>query len=525
MLSGIRHKYPVRAPFRGQLNGNNPAFDPQFFTLAQNVYFDKTGCPVKRPGVFNLTSSSISSGHALLGIYEYVKQGTSGLPSTKKMYVINTYLIAENQASETASTANAVKSDLTADCIPDFAILQDKLYIANGSDVLQVYDQSTCADISDPPTSNLTGSFTPSIIETHQHCLWAAGIPGNPSRVYKSVALTGNDFDTGIATYTSDGLALVAAAGYLDVRPDDGTKITGLVGDHFGQLVIFKQESIHRVVGATKADYCMPPSGIINGIGAYKGTVVRAHNDIYFASRKGIHSLSTVEQYGDNKETYLSMPIQEYYDGLDHGEISKCASAHWPEYSMILWSLTLQGGDNNNIILAYNYDIKGWAIWTGLEITAMGGITEHGKKGIWVGDNDGKLNKFSFSMKDDYGEAYTAMLRGRVDCGDPMLNKGFRRFLVDFASISGTIDVRFRADNSAWTTAVSFTGDSYGAMLGTFILGTDVLGSGSSSSTKITDVNLHGKKLEFEISQDDADKDMAILGYSIEYLPQGYWGW
>ncbi len=686
-MPSTRRIFQVKAPFKGMMTGNNPSFTPQFFTVAYNVYFDKQGCAVKRPGVrrlaapivvngatgnyvFTASAKTIAktnaftnfdsshkiqvNGHSLrnstykwtasgsgtneyycelaaggdpsleepngikvagttatngtlgslaagewdwgdndslgystvyirlssgndpdseiedyiitttlnddtyylsaatanlltlkanetlndetianpiiyaltpvMGLYEYVKQGTSGSPTTKRIFVIDDMIIAEAAHIDVPTVANAVKTDVTRDKPTDFAVLSDKLYIANGADVLQVYDQSSCADITTPPGSGLTGSFTPSIIETHRWSIWAAGVPGNPSRIYKSVPQDGTDFNTNLtAFHTTDGYALVGAS-QIDVRPDDGTKITGLAGDHFGQLVIFKEDSIHRILGATKADYCLPPEGVINGIGAYNGTIVKANNDLYFASKKGIHRLSTTQQYGDNAESFVSYPIQEYYNGLDKSYLDKCASCHWPDYNIILWSFRLLGAENNNTILVYNYAVDAWSIWTGIEVTAFALITFQGKKILYLGDSHGRFCKFDFAMRNDYGTTYKAELENIIDLGNAMMKKGYRTFFLDFNPVSGDVEAKFKVDNGSYTTAQSLSDTTIGTQLGQFTLGTDALGGAVRSTVQQCAINLSGRKLHLNLSNDDLNENMEILGYGVEFVPQGYRG-
>lgn len=529
-MATIRQQIQVNAPFLGFVSGSIPKPDPRAFTKCTNVHFSKIGCAEKRPGFPSYDSvPSVLGSVQVDGMLSYVKQGTTGSPTTKTIYHAGGSIFAIHNGSY-LSLGTAIKTGMTAGKTVDHAVLSDRYFCANGSQVLQVYDGSTIGDITTPPGSGLTGDFTPSVIEVHRWALWAAGVPGNPSRLFKSVPQDGTDFNTNLAAFdVTDGYAL-AGASQIDVRPDDGTAITELVGDHFGQLIVFKENSIHRIMGATKADFCLPPEGVIDGIGAIRGSVVRANNDIYFASRKGIHRLSTVMTYGDNQASYISIPIQEYYEGLDKFNIlSMCQSMHWAEENIIVWSFPVAGSGKNNVLLVYNYGVNppvgAWSIWTGVNVTAMGIFPYDGANTLFIGTNTGAIGRCSKVNYNDFGSAYTMEIECILDVGDFSVWKGWRNLIVNYkASGSGGLDIKSKIDSESWSDSSTLTFEPEGVALDTFLLDTDYLADDSVVGQERLHIGGSGRMIRLNFQNGTLGESATILGFAMQYLATRQYG-
>jgi len=435
---------------------NKPGFDSRYLSKAYNIFLDRNGYVEKRPGVSLEDMSLAALGDvAINGIFEYTKQGTTGNPTVKKIIHTGGYAYSLS-GSDVLANKSALNS--TAMAVGNYishAVLADKYYAADGNTILQYYDGTTWQDIDTPPESGIIGTFAPAVIAVHGWSLWAGGHPGNPSYLYKSVPHIGYDFNTNLAAYSViDGFALVGAS-QIPVRTDDGTVITEIIGDHYEQLIIGKEDSIHRIIGATKADFVMPPAGIIDGIGMIRGSVVKANNDLFFASTKGIHRLSTVEQYGDNKEFFISHAIQDLYDGFDKTNmLNWCRSAHWPSKSCIAWVFPSKDADTNDTIIFFFYAVPpngGWAIMTGHNISSMGILTHNGTPSLYMGDHSRRLLRVAPEMGNDYGSAFTMEAEWVINPKDRKIWKGFREAFISFSPTGGGIDVKTKVDNNDWS--------------------------------------------------------------------------
>lgn len=523
-MPSIRQLYEIKPPFLGFFSGYNPG-TPQYFTKCYNVQFDKAGNPGKRYGFHkeDQTPAAIP-GEPIDGMFLYTRQGTSGSPTSRTIIHAGGSIFSVPNGAY-LQTQTAIKTGMTSDKTVDHAVLSDKYFCANGSQVLQYYDGTTIANITTPPASGLTGTFTPAIIEVHRWSLWAAGVPGNPSRLFKSVPQDGTDFNTNLAAFdVTDGYAL-SGASQVDVRPDDGTKITDMVGDHFGQLIVFKENSIHRLVGATKADFMLPPEGVIDGIGAIRGSVVRANNDIYFASRKGIHRLSTVEQYGDNKESYISYPIQEYYEGLDKFNMtSMCAAVHWSEQNIILWSFPIAGSSKNNVLLVYNYAVGeagAWSVWTGPKVSSMAIFRFDWANTLYIGDYSGNIARSNPWGRDDLGASYDMEIEFSFDAGSAVTWKGWRDLLLTYNPVGGMIEVKTKVDEQAWGTKNTVIPPVNDSVLGEFTLDSSYLANESRVDVQRVMINKSGRTLWVNIKNTTMGEKLTLLGFLAEWVPSG----
>lgn len=618
-MSSRRITTEIKTPFKGLFAGCNADNNPVFFSVCRNVLFDKSGCITKRPG-FSLddTAPVILGAVSVDGMHVYVKQGTTGHPLTRTIFHCGGNIYSVPNAYYLKNSV-PIKTNMTAGKQIESAILSDKCYMANGSEVLQEYGTAKCGnivqtgtglndisilgipvsteevsvvividstgatdtfkysldggstyvselipitgtaqsigygvsvkfsavtghtlndeftfilypensitDILTPPESGLNGSFTPSLLTVHRNSLWAAGVPGNPSRLYKSVPLIGRDFNTNLATFDpEDGYALEGAA-QIDIRPDDGTGIVGLAGDHFGQLIVFKGNSIHRLLGATKADFILPPDGIIDGIETIKGSLIRANNDIYFASKKGIHKLSTVQQFGDNQESFLSLPVQEFYKSLDKFSINtRCQGIHWPDISCLLWTFTSEGKDKNDILLVYNYAVETWSVWDNINVKSMMLAKYIGTNTIFIGDYASRIGRSDFVKRNDFNGSFTWNIEFKLSLGDSHLWKGWRDYSIGYNVMGDDIDVKTKVDNTAWSSTKKITPVSYDAVLDKFILDTDLLATDTAMDSEIVEINQHGKVLTINLQNTNKNEKVEIQNIMVQSVPEGYYG-
>lgn len=513
----MRRSLNIEAPFGGLMYENKPGFNPYYMSKAYNVYFDRNGYIEKRPGISLEDMSPSALGTvAVNGIFEYVKQGTSGSPTKEKIIHCGGSVYSLS-GSDILANETALKSGMGIGAYISHAVLSDKYYCADGSTVLQEYDGTTWADITTPPASGLTGTFAPACIAVHRWSLWGAGVPGNPSRLFKSDPQNGGDFNDNLTAFNvTDGYALVGAS-QIDVRPGDGTHITEIIGDYFGQLIVGKENSIHRLLGATKADFMLPPEGVIDGIGIIRGSAVRANNDLYFASTKGIHKLSTVQEYGDNKEAFLSHSIQDYFDTLDKTNMNSwCRSIHYPDLSCILWAMPTKNADTNDTILAYFYAVppKGvWAIWTGHNISSFGLCTYNGSPSVYMGDNSRRLLRLAPDMRNDFGTAFTMEAEFVINTDEKKIWKGWRDAFVTFSPTGGSISVKHKVDNESWSDTHTITSNEK----------TEAADEIRAETEKMV-VDRSGHIYTMNLQNAEMEDTVEIYSIGVTYMPQAVKG-
>ena len=150
-------------------------------------------------------------------------------------------------------------------------------------DVPRSWDQTTAQNLAGTPPRFSFGV-------SHKNRAWAAGVYATPSRLHYSANVDPEDW-------------IGAGSGSIDIDPNDGDMITGLVS-HKDELFVFKgpnKGSIHRIIGSspTGSD-AFSRKNFVKGLGAcWHNAIFPFGDDIGFVSQYGsVHSLSATAAYG-----------------------------------------------------------------------------------------------------------------------------------------------------------------------------------------------------------------------------------
>lgn len=474
-----RQRFTFLPEFGGLNTSVSPLIlDPKQLVTANNVIYDHVGSRKKRGGLLYLNESSMSptessGSNNVMGLFDFRKIDSTGNESRKliahsggKVYKMDAF----------AGTFDEISSGpLTVDIPVDYAVLRkvdtviDTVIMVNGAELPQTWNQS--ADT----VSNLTGyptgiDFYPSAIEAHRSRLFATGVPSYPYRIYFSAEFKHDDWNTG------------DDAGYADIIDRFAGRITGLVGNYYDYLIVFTEYSIYKISGSSYANFAATPTPIQSGIGAVNNAgIVPFGNDIFFVSKKGIHSLATIEQYGDIRETYLSASIQADFNRLKPDRLKYCCGAVWPALNYIIWSFSDGASTENDICFVYDYIGKRWSKWTGINASSfIVAQTASGVEELVCGDNNGFVQRMNREDYTDNGSAYTmTWTTPYISFGDPVINKAFKHLFV-FMKPQGTSDlsVSYRVGNLN-SNELTFSQEGTSGTLGSFVLGTDTLGGGT----------------------------------------------
>lgn len=321
---------------------------------ADNVTLKLDGGFHKLGGATKLNSAQVTeggSGVPFQGIIDVWFQGTAGTETQKRFAQAGTKLLKE----DVDGVWDVLTTGLTADKEPCFEIFNDSVFWASDGHV----DTPQRWDGAAGSTSNVGGTPpTFSFMVKHKNRMWAAGVASNPSRLYYSGALDGNDW-------------VGATSGSIDIDPSDGDRITGLKS-HKNELLVFKgthRQSIHRITGSS-------PSGsdafaripFVTGVGSINHNgIFTVNDDLVFPSPRGIHSLAATAAYGDYVEAFLSRPILTYYqDSLNHTVLNKNWGVNYLSTGQAIWTFAKSGGTAKNVYLAYDYRFQPgrWISWS-----------------------------------------------------------------------------------------------------------------------------------------------------------------
>lgn len=416
-----------------------------FLLNAENVVFELDGGPHKVGGAQKLNTVQVTesgSGVPVHGLIDVWFQGTAGTETQKRFAYIGTKLLKE----DVDGTWDVLNTGLETDKIPAFEIFKDLVFWASTStvDVPKRWDGSA-------GTASNVGGTPPqfAFMVKHKNRMFAAGVASQPSRLYYSVDLDPNSW-------------VAAGSGSIDIDPDDGDRITGLV-THKNELLIFKgphRLSIHRITGSspTGADaYARVP--FVTGVGGVNhNTIFRVGDDLVFASPRGLHSLAATAAYGDYVEAFLSRPILTYYqDDLNHAVLHNSWGVNYQAKGLALWTFAKAGGTTRDVLLAYDYRFQPgrWVKWdsaTGYLAANCLAVLEKAtsrKHRLFAGTTSGYVYELDDTARRiDSGTAYTA------DVKLPFINLGS-------SAILKTVEDGFLSLNpkGSYTTTVGWTRD------------------------------------------------------------------
>lgn len=349
---------------------------------ARNVVYELDGGVHKMPGTAQLNASALESGAAIMGIYDYWRQGTTGSPIQKRVIHVGTTIKADNADGVFAD----IGTGFTSGAVPHYNTFDDLLIIASDAtgDVPKSWDQTTFQSLAGSPPR-----FSFSV--THKNYAFAAGNFGAPSRLYYSVNLNPEDW-------------VGAGSGSIDINPDDGDMITGL-WSFKGELLIFKgpnRGSIYRLSGSDPTTFVLSP--FLPGIGnAWQNTLFHLPNDVGFISPRGtVHSLVATQEYGDYQRSALSFGINRTLQSdLNHSRHRYWRAATDLDEGYTLLAISPSGQTNNTKLLHMDFRFQTlgepyprWAIWDTYGAASLASVVDTGNRvRIFAGLYDGYVYK------------------------------------------------------------------------------------------------------------------------------------
>lgn len=259
--------------------------DDKEFSDMQNMEYDEGGVIRKRAGY-------VAAGDALTdarGLGAYSTEASNYMVTVDNGTV--KYRTTGNWSSATGST-------ITPDTDVCMTQARLKLYIWNGTDGGVVFDGSAVTSPGTLPKASF------SVYYQNKHI--AAGVPGQPSRLYISNLTNASDFTvtTGGTQPQPDstndaensqpnvpgatvfaGTPALTEANVIDIRKNDGDKITAL-GVFQDVLIVFKERAIYQVTFDSSGNPTVTPITYATGCISHK-SVVNVENDISFMSREG----------------------------------------------------------------------------------------------------------------------------------------------------------------------------------------------------------------------------------------------
>ena len=481
-----------------------------FFINAENGVYHMDGGFEKMPGTVKLNTTSISESsvvQSVMGLYEYIRFGTSGIETRKRMCHAGTRIMKE----DLDGVWDELFTGLESGRIPHYATFDDLLIMSSTSsvDVPRSWDQTTAQNLAGSPPN-----FAKSA--SHKNRQWAIDVDSNPSGLYYSVSLDPEDW-TG------------AGSGSIDIDPNDGDKNMA-VFSHKNDLWVLKgpyHGSIHRITGsAPTGSDAFARIPFIKGVGASnQSCVFKFGDDMGWMGIQGqIHSLSATASFGDFNQAFLSASIYSYIrQSLNHQRLEFAWAATHPDKGQVLIVATRAGALQNNVglLMDYRFSPVRWSLWplprNCASVAMMMDVNQVQRP--YYGHYDGFVRQGDHPNRSWDGTAISYRLTL------PSLNFGSSDFLKTL--YTGRLSVvptgihtatfQWLRDNAAaQTAAVSQGGQDF---LGTaadnqFVLGTSRL-AGAGFATQAFDMTGEFRDVQFEVTNSTDNQNVNLHGLGV----------
>ena len=480
---------------------------------AKNINLHEGGRQ-KRGGTTHRLASTVSGSPQITGLYLF-EYG-----STQKIIIGTT----DGKLWDSADLTTAKKTGLTTGKFFSFETFNNKCYICNVSNVVQVYDGSTIAAITNDPTDWGTGS--PRQIIKHgrgnSERLWAIGVSGYEKRVYISPDGSDNFSDATVTTLTID-------------TPDVGGILAAKV---FGDRLFLFSKNHTYVIDDTDtnvSNWGYEEAQWLGGVGSWR-LAIRTPNDIVCMTAEGdIYSVSAVQQYGDYKSASIARPaFIDRWIRLNTNIANLNTLFHGiydPELRAIKIFVTRSGVSVIDTCLVYFIDrppAEAWAIHDSSGLSgykasaACLGIKSTGQQVVLTGDYAGWVwfLEDTLTYADNALGYYSGFTLPPMSFKNVKIKKRFDGLTLitkpegDWnLSIKTTIDDVYREIDT-----INLSGT--GSVFGTGVFGTATYGS-TDYLQKSANTRRVGKRIQYEIFNNNAGQDFFISQIIVAYKELG----
>ncbi len=342
---------------------------PEFCPVFKNAYINEEGLWAQRPGSVK-ASQQIGGGLRIESLVQYRKR--DGTQMT--IAAAGGSLLKKNEDGSWATIRTGLGSNIVS-----AAVFNDKLVVFNGVNLPFWTDGSTWAELSNLCTDWSYGDV-PKYVITYKGRLFVGGRPGARQLIYYCGLQDMNDWIS------------ANNAGYIDLSMQVSIasgSVTGLAVWE-GYLVFVMGDEIFVWAWTDPQN-----QGLVKvfPVGAPFGRPVGFGNDLLFASRLGIKSLTRSVKTGELNIDNLSENIEPLV--LARMKASGVLSAAiYPALRLTLFHMPPS-------ILVYDYAHEAWAEWTGLDAAAMLAVDYD----LFFGGAGGYLYKLDPGAASDDGTA------------------------------------------------------------------------------------------------------------------------
>ena len=269
------------------------------------------------------------------------------------------------------ASTTLLNSGLAPNAPYQFAVLRDRLLIANGVNRLLRWDGET------PSADTVETAPILSRVVTHQNRLWGVEAE-NRSRVRRSDILNTEIWE---------------AFAFIDFNPEDGDFITALY--RYGQnLVVSKRRSMALLTGNSSANYSVVwLEGNIGATGPR--ALASADKFLAFVANDGI-------RFSDLSSAILATErLRPTWDeDINQRRLEQAAIVHWR--NNLLVALPKRGSLVNNTVWAFDFLRNSWKIYHGWDVSAWAVFHQYGEDILLAADSrTGQVYRVMVTRADD----------------------------------------------------------------------------------------------------------------------------
>lgn len=391
-----------------------------------------------------------------------------------------------------------------------------KLFMTSENNQMQVVlgAAALMASIS-APAADWTAAFpTFSVMHNLRH--FAGGNSSDPHRIYY----------TGIADHQD-----FAGGGTLAIYPGEGERL--VAGYSFNNLLILWKypTGIYIVDTSNASPASWSVSKFSQNVGTLSGSViVPGPMDCFYMDHVGnVHSMGATQKFGDvytsdvGKASFIDQFIR---DRINLNNIRRAVGIWYAAKQQLWYALPVGSVDDNTLRLMSDMPQAGSARFFMSERDTCVSMWMHPDAfnipRPMAGDDLGFIYRLDSPSLDKAGAAYPmAFTTADNDMSflDPSLaakNKIFQ-FLEVVIEPSGDFDLNVEVSiDGVLTSTVNFTLGGGGAVLGEFLLGTDVLGENFTRRNR-QKINGSGKVISLAVSNSDVGAAVEIAGFYVYF--------
>lgn len=523
----------VMNPNKGLNNYVSPSLiDNKEFSDMQNMEYDEGGVIRKRSG-YVTAGNSLTAARGL------------GVFTTEANNMMVTVDSGTLKYRTTGSWSSATGATFTAGNDTTFTQARLKLFVWNGVDGGAYFDGSAVTRPGTMPKAKF------SVYYQNKHI--ASGVDGQPSRLYISNIADASDFTVANGgtqpqpDNTNDsengnpnvpgatvfsGTPALTEANVIDIRKNDGDKITGLAVFQ-DVLIVFKERAIYQVTFDSSGNPTVTPITYATGCISHR-SIVNIENDISFMSREGHRVLGNEPQFFTAIRTQvLSIRIKPVVDAIAKQYYSRCNGVYYDNK----YILAHPTGSSSSIAKTFTYDrrFQAYCTWTNFNAQAMVKFinSTNSEDLYFLSDTGTQVYMVSPGTYNDNGSAIEAYVVSKAqDIGNPDITKFWVDLRLIFRRLNGQITLTvYSDDNSTVGSTQIGSGSSRGMginMLGSFMLGTDGEEADTTTTSTFSDnplsigLNLDSRTIKYKIYNNRLNENFVLLGMVYAYYPKSH---